>query len=51
MIQTMKSNFPGFYRPNLNEDILDDSNPEEQNLIASLVMANQKKTNQFEANM
>ena len=84
MIETVKSNFPGFYKPNLlcnicsisewnqshllyckkiigsnelvtyiptYEDIFDDSNPDKQNFIASLMMANLKKKKQFEANM
>ena len=84
MLETVKKNFPGFYKPNLlfnscsisecnqshliycknfiesnelvtyiptYEDIFDDSNPEEQNFIASLLMANLKKKKLFETNM
>ena len=84
MIENIKTNFQGYYKPNLicdtclisecnqshllncqkllgsnelvtyipnYEDIFDDSNPEEQCYIASLMMANLKKKKQLEANM
>ena len=83
MIESIKTNFQGYYKPNLicdscstsecnqshllycksligsnelvtyipdYEDIFDDSNPEEQCFIASVMMANLKRKKLLEAN-